>query len=59
MKKEDGVTISLRLPKKLLEEIDSVVSEGMFQSRSDFIREAIRQYLIRLEERGKPKPVMG
>jgi Arc/MetJ-type ribon-helix-helix transcriptional regulator len=59
MRKEDGITISLRLPKKILEEIDKVVKDGLFQSRSDFIREAIRQYLLRLSERENPKPVMG
>lgn len=58
MRKEDGITVSLRLPKRIIEEVDKVVSEGMFQSRSDFIREAIRQYLIRLNEKS-PKPVMG
>jgi Arc/MetJ-type ribon-helix-helix transcriptional regulator len=58
MRKEDGITVSLRLPKRVIEEVDRVVSEGMFQSRSDFIREAIRQYLIRLNEKS-PKPTIG
>jgi Arc/MetJ-type ribon-helix-helix transcriptional regulator len=58
MRKEDGITVSLRLPRKIIEEVDKVVEQGFFQSRSDFIREAIRQYLIRLNEKS-PKPVMG
>jgi Arc/MetJ-type ribon-helix-helix transcriptional regulator len=58
MRKEEAITISLRLPRKLLEWIDKVVSDGMFQSRSDFIREAVRYYLVKMEERS-PKPVMG
>jgi Arc/MetJ-type ribon-helix-helix transcriptional regulator len=59
MRKDHAVTISFRLPKKLIEEIDRIVEQGMFQSRSDFVRQAIRYYLIKLQETEKPKPVMG
>ncbi|MCI4408303.1 MAG: ribbon-helix-helix protein, CopG family, partial [Thermofilum sp.] len=44
----NGVTISFRLPKNLIEEIDKIVEQGLFQSRSDFVREAIRFYIIKL-----------
>jgi Arc/MetJ-type ribon-helix-helix transcriptional regulator len=58
MRKEEAITVSLRLPKRVIEEVDKVVEQGFFQSRSDFIREAIRQYLIRLNEKS-PKPIIG
>jgi Arc/MetJ-type ribon-helix-helix transcriptional regulator len=54
-----SVTISFRLPKNLIEEIDRVVEQGMFQSRSDFVREAIRFYIIKLREAQRPRPEVG
>jgi Arc/MetJ-type ribon-helix-helix transcriptional regulator len=55
----NGVTISFRLPKNLIEEIDKIVEEGLFQSRSDFVREAIRFYIIKLRESQRPRPEVG
>jgi len=55
----NGVTISFRLPKNLIEEIDKIVEQGLFQSRSDFVREAIRFYIIKLRETQKPVPEVG
>ena len=35
--------VQVRLPKKLIEEIDAQVSKGRHASKSDFIRDAIRK----------------
>ena len=59
MSPNKGVTISFRLPKNLIEEIDKVVEQGMFQSRSDFVREAIRFYIIKLREAQRPRLEVG
>lgn len=43
------VKVSVRLPPKLVGEIDKLVESGLFSNRSDFIKEAIRQYLRELK----------
>jgi len=43
------VCLSFRLPKKHLEEIDSLVKAGLYKSRSEAVRDAIRQ-LIKIEK---------
>ena len=46
------VKISVRLPSKVVEEIDRLVQSGVFSNRSYFIKEAVRHYLreMRREE---------
>jgi len=39
------VSLPLRMPKKLLEEIDSLVSAGLYESRSEAIRDAARRLI--------------
>ena len=46
------VEVSLYIPVSLLEEVDRLVSEGKYESRSRLVREAIRQLLSKLT--GKP-----
>jgi Arc/MetJ-type ribon-helix-helix transcriptional regulator len=45
-----GVKVSVRLPPKLAEEIESLVKAGLFSNRSDLIKEAIRHYLRELRK---------
>lgn len=47
-------TLQIRLPKKLLEEIEKLVKSNLYQSRSDVIRDAVRRLVARhvLLERG-------
>jgi len=45
--KEKMVLISVHLPKQLLEELDEMVKQGRFPSRSEAIRIAIRDLLYR------------
>lgn len=40
-----SVTLPLRLPEKLLEEIDRLVKGGLYQSRSEAIRDAARRLI--------------
>ena len=41
----DLVKISVRLPKQQVEFIDQLVAMGLYVNRSDFIRDAIRDFM--------------
>jgi len=47
---EEMVLISLYVPKHVIEKIDDLVRQGAFKSRSEFIREAIEEYLEDLDQ---------
>ncbi len=40
------VTTTISLPNKLAEEMEKQIEEGKFTSRSEFIRSAVRTYLL-------------
>lgn len=40
------VTTTISLPKSLAEEMEKQISRGSFTSRSEFIRSAVRNYLL-------------
>ena len=44
---EKMVLISVHIPKQLLEELDELVKRGIYPSRSEAIRIAIRDLLLR------------
>jgi len=48
------VLISVHIPKQMLDELDELVREGRFPNRSEAIRTAIRDLLLREKERKKP-----
>lgn len=52
-KDERLVLVSFRIPKQMLDELDELVREGVFSSRSEAIRAAIRDLIIR--ERGEQR----
>ena len=45
--KEKMVLISVHIPKQLLEELDEMVKQGRFPSRSEAIRVAVRELIYR------------
>jgi len=48
-------TLQIRLPKKLLDDIDKVVESNLYSNRSDVIRDAVRRLTARynlLEQSG-------
>jgi len=45
--KEKMILISVHIPRQMLEELDELVKRGTFPSRSEAIRVAIRDLLIR------------
>jgi len=51
--KEKMVLISVHIPKQMLEELDELVKKGVFPSRSEAIRIAIRDLLLREQSRSK------
>ena len=52
-------TISLKLEDKILEKIQEVMKEHHYTTQTEFIREALREKLRRLELRGKVAPKEG
>jgi len=44
------VKVSARLPSRVVQEIDRAVQKGVFSSRSDFLKEAVRHYLRELKK---------
>lgn len=40
------ITTTISLPKKLAEEMEKQIDEGKFSSKSEFIRSAVRTYLL-------------
>jgi Arc/MetJ-type ribon-helix-helix transcriptional regulator len=57
--KERMVLISVHLPKQMLEEIDELVKQGVFPSRSEAIRIAIRDLLYKERSRKSMNVVEG
>jgi len=49
--KEKMVLLSVHLPKQLLEELDRLVAEGVFPSRSEAIRTAVWELVRRESQR--------
>ncbi len=45
------VLISVHIPRQMLEELDRLVQEGRFPNRSEAIRTAIRDLLLKERER--------
>ncbi len=42
---EDLVKISIRIPRRQIEVIDSLISMGLYVNRSELIRDALRMFL--------------
>ena len=38
-------TLQIRFPKKLLDKVDELLKSGLFQNRSEIIREAVRNFI--------------
>ncbi|MFB6471042.1 MAG: ribbon-helix-helix domain-containing protein [Vulcanisaeta sp. AZ3] len=51
--REKMVLISVHIPKQMLEELDELVKQGVFPSRSEAIRISIRDLLYRENTRNK------
>jgi len=49
------VSVSVHVPKQIVDEIDELVRQGRFASRSDFIRIAIEFYLAFLKGTVRPE----
>ena len=48
---EKMVLLSVHIPKKMLEELDELVKQGMFPSRSEAIRAAVWELILIRRER--------
>ena len=54
-KRDRMVLISVHVPKQLLDELDELVREGRFPNRSEAIRTAIRDLILR-ERAARQRP---
>ncbi|MEX0568922.1 MAG: ribbon-helix-helix domain-containing protein [Candidatus Njordarchaeota archaeon] len=51
---QDGMrTISVKVPKKIIEIIDLFVEAGLYSTRSEFVREALRLLIQRVMDKNK------
>ena len=55
---EKMVLISVHLPKQLLEELDRLVAEGLFPSRSEAIRVAVWELVRREKQQREDTQIM-
>jgi len=51
--KRKMVLVSLHIPVQMLQELDSLVKTGVYPSRSEAIRVAIRDLILREKAKGK------
>ncbi len=50
------ISLQIRLPKKIIEEIDKAIAKGFYSSRSDYIQEQVRKSILeKLEKEVKRK----
>ena len=52
--KRELVSIPTKIPGPIVDQVDFLVKEGLFTSRSEFIREAVRDFLADEVERMQP-----
>ncbi len=52
-------TLQIRLPKELLEKIDQLVKTGIYRSRSEVLRQAVQDYIIRSNYNGIAPFIVG
>jgi len=57
--KEKMTLISVHIPKQMLEELDELVKNGVFPSRSEAIRIAIRDLLLKENSRTRQETGVG
>ena len=57
--KEKMVLISVHLPKQLLAELDELIMQGYFPSRSEAIRIAVRDLIMRTKNETNPELTPG
>lgn len=52
----DSATVSARFNAEIIAKIDSLVSNGDFGSRGEFVQYAVRKILLTYESRSPPPP---
>lgn len=52
-------SLQIRLPKKILEKIDQLVKSGIYRSRSEVLRQAVQEYIIRSNYNGIAPFIVG
>jgi len=52
-------SLQIRLPKKLLKQVDEIIHKGFYSSRSDFLKEATRKYVLDFKFAGTLPYIVG
>jgi len=52
-------SLQIRLPKELLEKVDQLVKTGIYRSRSEVLRQAVQDYIIRSNFNGIAPFIVG
>lgn len=51
--------LTVKVPERYIRELDRLVKEGLFVSRGEAVRHAIREYLRTLKLRSEDKLIIG
>jgi len=54
-----SIVMSIKMPLSLVEEIDKMVERGLYQNRSDFVREAVRRLITEYKRQERRSHVIG
>lgn len=52
-------TLQIRLPDEILNQVDNLVNSGFYSSRSDFLKEATRKYIMEFKFAGSLPYIVG
>ena len=52
-------TLQIRLPDPLLKQVDDIIQKGFYSSRSDFLKEATRKYILEFKFAGGLPYIVG
>ena len=52
-------TLQIRLPDEILKKVDELVQQGFYSSRSDFLKEATRRYIMEFNYAGCLPYIVG
>ena len=52
-------TLQIRLPDTLLKQVDDIIQKGFYSSRSDFLKEATRKYILDFKFAGGLPYIVG
>lgn len=52
-------SLQIRLPEEIVKQVDKLVHQGFFSSRSDLLKEAVRKYVLEFNYAGSLPYIVG